>query len=327
MPASRRSLLRALFSLPLVPALTPALARARGFRPPDQAARLAALGSLSDLSPALRAAFTPDDDAPIPAPGPDDWLALHEEDGQTFAEFVRQRHLVPTAARGTIAVLPVGPIEGEGMPDLAAVIDFTARFFQLPVTRMEPTTMRKLGARSRSRGSYRQYYTPDILGALRRRVPPDVFCLIAVTASDLYPHPDWNFVFGEATLSERVGVYSFARNDPAFYGLARGPGGGATTILHRGLKVLAHEVGHMFGIRHCIHYHCLMNGCNHLDESDASPLHLCPVCRRKLHSSLGFDPAARERQLAEFFRGQGFLVDTARCERRLAAITAATPSP
>jgi archaemetzincin len=33
---------------------------------------------------------------------------------------------------------------------------------------------------------------------------------------DLYPDPAWNFVFGQASLRERVEVFSFARYDPAF---------------------------------------------------------------------------------------------------------------
>mgnify|MGYP000107882883 CR=1 FL=1 len=46
----------------------------------------------------------------------------------------------------------------------------------------------------------------------------------AVTMTDLYPSEDWNFVFGQASLRNRVGAYSFARYDPAFYGKERGPG-------------------------------------------------------------------------------------------------------
>jgi archaemetzincin len=53
----------------------------------------------------------------------------------------------------------------------------------------------------------------------------------------------------------------------------------------------------MFGLAHCIHFACLMNGSNHLAESDSQPLHLCPVCLRKLHQSVGFDLLERYRQL------------------------------
>ena len=40
----------------------------------------------------------------------------------------------------------------------------------------------------------------------------------------------------------------------------------------------------MFGISHCVHFHCRMNGSDSLEESDRSPMHLCPVCLRKLQS-------------------------------------------
>jgi hypothetical protein len=42
----------------------------------------------------------------------------------------------------------------------------------------------------------------------------------------------FNFVFGQASLNDRVGVYSFARYDPAFYGYTRaaGPAGGPVPI-------------------------------------------------------------------------------------------------
>jgi len=30
---------------------------------------------------------------------------------------------------------------------------------------------------------------------------------------------------------------------------------------------MTHEIGHMFGIHHCVHFSCLLNGSNHLEES------------------------------------------------------------
>lgn len=317
---TRRALLQALLAVPFA---RRAHAARKGFTPPDDAERRDALGPLDDLPAKLRAAFEPTaDDRPIPAPGPDDWLAQHREGGQGFNLYVRLRPNLPSGTRDKIYLHPLDFDAGADNPKFTTLIDFTARYFQLPAVRGDALGMRDLGATSRSRGSSRQYYTRDILDALRARVPADAYCLIAVTTRDLYPDPAWNFVFGEATLSERVGVYSFARYDPAFYGTTRGPDV-RTLILRRGLKVLAHEVGHMFGIRHCTHFHCVMNGSNHLDESDASPLFPCPICLRKLHYAVDFDPAARERSLARFFRARGLVPEAQRCERRLAVIAAA----
>jgi archaemetzincin len=49
-----------------------------------------------------------------------------------------------------------------------------------------------------------------------------------------------------------------------------------------------------------------MNGSNHLAESDARPLHLCPVDLRKLYESVGFDILERYSRLLEFNREVGF---------------------
>jgi archaemetzincin len=43
-----------------------------------------------------------------------------------------------------------------------------------------------------------------------------------------------------------------------------------------------------------------MNGSNHLQESDRRPLHLCPVCLRKLQFGVGFDVVKRYQDLAQF---------------------------
>eukprot|EP00471_Norrisiella_sphaerica_P010815 CAMPEP_0184506292 /NCGR_PEP_ID=MMETSP0113_2-20130426/53426_1 /TAXON_ID=91329 /ORGANISM="Norrisiella sphaerica, Strain BC52" /LENGTH=184 /DNA_ID=CAMNT_0026896005 /DNA_START=490 /DNA_END=1041 /DNA_ORIENTATION=- len=65
------------------------------------------------------------------------------------------------------------------------------------------------------------------------------------------------------------------------------------SILYRSCKVLTHEAGHLFGIRHCTYYECLMCGCNHLEEFDKRPLHLCPIDLRKLQSTCKFDVIKR----------------------------------
>ncbi len=52
---------------------------------------------------------------------------------------------------------------------------------------------------------------------------------------------------------------------------------------------MAHEIGHLFGIKHCIFNNCLMNGSNSLEEASSKSFHYCPVCLRKLHIALGFD--------------------------------------
>jgi len=319
MPMLRRSLLAALSTLAAAPAAQ------AGFRPPGQAARRAAIGPLDELTPEQRRAFelTPED-PPLPPPGPGDWLASHDEPGQTFAQFQRARPNRLGLERHKIVLQPLGPL-GDGSPALATLVDFAARYFGLPALARPQLSIASLRARWRTRGR-RQHRSDDILNALRQRVPREAYCLIGVTQEDLYPGPGWNFVFGAARFHERVGVYSFARYDPGFYGEPRDEHT-PTTILRRGFKLMAHEIGHMFAITHCIHGHCVMNGSNNLAETDRSPLHPCPLCLRKLHEIVGFDVVERERGLAELYRGVGLVDEAEACERRVARISGAARRP
>ena len=124
-----------------------------------------------------------------------------------------------------------------------------------------------------------QVLSLDVLVYLRQHMPKDAFCTLAFTMEDLYPEENWNFVFGQASLNTGVGVFSFARYDPAFYGHARKEG--YRLLLNmRCCKVLVHEIAHMFSLAHCTFFHCLMNGSNHLAESTPGPC----TSARCLHS-------------------------------------------
>lgn len=287
------------------------------FVPPDERARNQAIGSTNRAAAELRRALQQRDQFdPIPAPGPSDWLAQHAEPGQTFDQFVRGRPNRPTQKRNKIYLQPLGDFSDSTAPDLDQLRDFASHFFGLPVDVLESASDSDLPFKRRQRGTYEQWLSTDVLQWLKGRVSDDAFCLLAVTMTDLYPQESWNFVFGQASLRERVGVYSFARYHPRFYGK---PTDENTTsiVLERSCKVLAHETGHMFGIQHCIYFHCLMNGSNHMDESDRQPLHLCPVCLRKLQWSVGFDVPERYHKLKTFADTNGLSQEADWLETRL----------
>lgn len=46
------------------------------------------------------------------------------------------------------------------------------------------------------------FFIGDLLVFLKKRKPKDAFCIVGVTVIDLYPKDSWNFVFGQASLSE-----------------------------------------------------------------------------------------------------------------------------
>jgi archaemetzincin len=278
-----------------------------------------AVGALDDL-PAHRArAFQITDHFdPLPPPGPGDWLAEHPEPGQTFEQFLRARPHRPDALRSKLYLLPLGEFPPHRSPAINRLREFAAAFFSLEVTLLPPLDLDTAaieGRRNPHTGQF-QLDARAVLRLLRRRLPTDAFALLGITMVDLYPDPNWNFVFGLASPSNHVGVFSFARYDPGFYGETASHNA-EDLLLRRSCKVLAHEIAHMFGIAHCVFFNCLMNGSNHLAESDARPLHLCPVDLRKLQHSTGFESETRYRRLLDFSRNVGFDEESAWLEKRL----------
>ena len=82
----------------------------------------------------------------------------------------------------------------------------------------------------------------------------------------------------------------------------------------------------MFGIEHCIWYLCLMNGSNHLAESDARPLHFCPVDLHKLQWSIGFDVVERYQRLRDFEAQAGLKDEAEWLDKRIGFVTCAAIS-
>ena len=278
------------------------------FQLPEFAERIQAIGCPENLPATDRKALDPSDDfESVRTPKPGDWLAEHEEPGQTFEDFILAPRNIPDQTRNKVYLQPLGEFPEERSPSLDILKEYAAAFFMmevevLPVLDNELSTFTN---RINHFTGTRQIFTADVLTELKARIPHDGFCLLAITMNDLYPHPSWNFVFGQASIYDRVGVFSFTRYDPAFYGEKRDQDY-KRSILKRSCKVLAHEIGHMLSLAHCIFFQCVMNGSNSLKEGDSRPFFLCPVCLHKLQSSIGFDYIDRYRRLFHFYQKVGF---------------------
>ena len=262
------------------------------FLPPTLQQAVAAIGDTSGLSKEQIASFDPKGFDVLGKPGPSDWLANHREAGQTFPQYMRGQPNVPNQKRNKIYLQPLGEFDAtKPGQSIDQIKDFANRYFQMEVIVLPPTEVDEKAIKSRTGGEGQtQLLSTDVLQWCKGQLPDDAYCILAITMVDLYPQESWNYVFGQASLRERVGVYSFSRYkaaDPAL-------------VLRRCCRVMGHETGHMFGIKHCVHFKCLMNGSNHLEEADSQPLHLCPVCLRKLQAAIGFDITKRYEQLRDF---------------------------
>ena len=291
------------------------------FELPIHKETLSAIGSTNALPDPIQRAFSIDNFEPIPIPGPNDWLAVHHENGQTYDEFILSVHNNPDETRNFIYLQPIGQFRRGQSPSLDLLKEYAQAYFSMKVEILPALDTRKLDLTIRLNpySQNRQILTGDILHKLKRNLPANAFCVLAITMEDLYPNPRWNFVFGLASLQDRVGVFSFARYDPVFYGESRSSRY-QELLLRRSTKVLVHEIAHMFSLAHCIYFKCVMNGSNHLQESDSRPLSLCPVCLRKLQSSIRFDVAVRYHRLKQFYRNDGFISEQDWVTRRLKKI-------
>lgn len=257
---------------------------------------------------------------PMPPPKPGDWMAAHPEPRQSFAAYVRSAPIRPTGRRHTLYVSQVGPMDAEQAGRLAVLREFLGLYYRLPVRAGPAVGLEKVTSRERSILSRHvtQYLTGDILHkVLAPALPRDAVCLQGVTMEDLYPAPSWNYVFGQASLRRRVGIYSLVRFQPEFWGEPRTKATRRLALL-RSLKTLVHETGHMFGVHHCQRFQCVMNGSNHLAESDARPVHLCPECLKKFRWALGFDMVKRYEALRAFYAKHGLADEAAWVAKRLA---------
>ncbi|XP_023285045.1 archaemetzincin-2 [Seriola lalandi dorsalis] len=262
---------------------------------------------------------------PITVHSDSDWIPAHPEEPQDFESFYRDHYRkTPNASHNTIYIQTIGSF-GEAGVQTDQYVEWLrqysqAFFYGLSVKLLPAVTVAETGCsfRVNSNTHNLQILTGDLLRFLGNKKPKDAFCIVGITMIDLYPKDSWNFVFGQASLSMGMGVFSFARYDDSFYSrnyagrlrkrlqLKQGdysvfdryytPPISSTPLL-RSCKTMTHEIGHMFGIRHCQWLNCIMQGSNHLEESDRRPLDFCPICLRKLQVSVGFKIGERYKAL------------------------------
>src|SRR5581483_8896429 len=213
-----------------------------------------------------------------------DWLFRFKETGQDAADYKQECANKKSKEKNRIYVEEMGTLGARAKAVLPEMRDFLHAFYQLEVK-----TLEKEDAPPRAwKKERKQYDADEILKHLKNRLEDDALVCVAILDDDLFT-PGLNFVFGEGSLVHKVGAYSFHRfggedvADPLYK--------------KRCFKLVAHEVGHILGMEHCIYYECVMNGANSLDEDDKAPLHLCPVCTAKVKWNTGCDELAREKDI------------------------------
>jgi len=143
----------------------------------------------------------------------------------------------------------------------------------------------------------RQYSSSMILQELLEDCPAEAVKLLAVTEKDLFI-PMLSFVYGLAQLNGKVAVISLARLRQEFYGFAEN----RPLLLARAVKEAVHELGHTFGLVHCLNKSCAMSLSTNIRQVDAKGDKFCADCTYLLQQNLELmrrpimNPISREKQ-------------------------------
>ncbi len=128
--------------------------------------------------------------------------------------------------------------------------------------------------------SRKQYHSTSALTVL---LESDITSsrMLGITSFDLFV-PVLTFVFGQAQINNRAAVFSTFRLHNEFYGLPRS----TEMLTDRCLKEALHELGHTYGLRHCIEQPCVMNSSTYVEDIDLKPADFCLPCRVHLKTVL-----------------------------------------
>ncbi|MEN9337657.1 MAG: hypothetical protein RLZZ500_2644 [Bacteroidota bacterium] len=252
-------------------------------------------------------------DEPLPVPEIGDWRAQHHEQSQSFVDFLQRKAVTIDTKQYIIYLQPLGAFTATENRLIGDVQKYLAAFYQTQIrvaSPMDSTVIPKTGKRWVA--GTMQWKTGPILHQV---LQPDAYqkavVVMAITATDLYPQESWNYVFGQASYTERVGVSSLHR----FY-----VADNYRLTLQRLIKTSVHEIGHMFSLAHCQHAKCVMNGTNSLEETDRQPLYACSVCLAKLDVHRTWDLKKRMQELIAVSEGFHFESDCVHLKKQLKAM-------
>jgi archaemetzincin len=219
-------------------------------------------------------------------------MRRHVELPQSVADYLRSEPHPITSERRTLVLQPLGHfpfdvVEGEdfvglvrtpALEELAAVI---AAGFGLPVEVLPARPLQPSALASRQRGAITQIDARALLSAVKSDLPPHAYAMLTLVNVDLFAVPEQHYAFGWSLHHGRHGIASFARFDPSFHGGWR-PDDLEPTILRRSVRLLGHELAHMFGLTHCNYARCLLGPVDVIEDLDALAVQPCAVCQCKL---------------------------------------------
>jgi len=119
----------------------------------------------------------------------------------------------------------------------------------------------------------KQYFSTQIIAEAMRFTHGFNGKIILLTDVDIFV-PALTFIFGEAQFNGKHSVLSVCRLHEEFYsGISN-----EKLLLERTIKEALHELGHCYGLRHCIDWDCVMHSSPGIEEVDIKKNTFCRKC-------------------------------------------------
>ncbi len=125
-----------------------------------------------------------------------------------------------------------------------------------------------------------QYNSSLIMRDLLHHPCGETTKLLALTEVDLFI-PMLSFVFGQAQLNGNIAIVSQARLHQEFYALPPN----RDLLFIRTIKEVMHEIGHAYGLIHCINQDCPMSLSTTIQQLDKKGSLYCQNCTALLKES------------------------------------------
>lgn len=159
------------------------------------------------------------------------------------------------------ALLPIGDVDDDILAHLALELSIFGDVAILPSVDVPESAYR----------SRRGQYLASDLKELTASYPHDK--VLGVVDVDIY-EGSRRFVFGLADVKGRSAIISLNRLK-----------GDAETFGQRAAKEAFHELGHAFGLRHCLNRICVMTFSNSLADTDSKGKDYCYFCTLRLRTA------------------------------------------
>ncbi len=123
----------------------------------------------------------------------------------------------------------------------------------------------------------RQYDGNELIRYIHSEYSSDTVKAIGLFRVDLFI-PILTYIFGQAIFKGNAGIVSLYRLKNELYGLKRDN----ELLFERFRKEVIHELGHTFGLIHCLSPACVMRSSTYIEDVDQKKPHFCIKCREKL---------------------------------------------